>query len=509
MPCVLALDAGTTSVRAIVFDHDGRMRAVAQKEIRQIYPKPGWVEHDPQEIWSSQIAVAVEVLGRARIRPRDIAAVGITNQRETAVVWDRKTGEAIYNAIVWQDRRTAGACDALRAAGHEKAIQKRTGLLIDAYFSATKIAWILDHVPGARARAERGELAFGTVDSWLIWKLTSGQPVHVTDPGNASRTLLYNLHTGAWDRDLLKLFRIPASLLPEVRSSSEVYGEISTSLGLQGVPVAGVAGDQQAALFGQMCVQPGLAKNTYGTGCFLLQNIGTKPVASQQRLLTTVAWQIGKRREFALEGSVFVAGAVVQWLRDGLQLVRSAQEVDMLAASVPDSGGVFLVPAFTGLGAPHWDAYARGTIIGLTRDTSAAQIARAALEGVAFQTADLLDAMHADTGRKLTELRVDGGASRSEPMMQFQADLLGVPVVRPAVIETTALGAAYLAGLAIGFWKNTDAIATQWQVERTFEPKMPRARVAELRGRWKEALARAGNWEPKEKARRRRGPSVA
>jgi glycerol kinase len=500
MPYVLSLDAGTTSVRAIVFDHDGHMRAVAQKEIRQIYPQPGWVEHDPQEIWFSQISAAVEALGRARIRPSDIAAVGITNQRETAVVWDRKTGEAVYNAIVWQDRRTAGMCDQLREAGHEKTIQKRTGLLIDAYFSATKIAWILENVPGARAKAEAGELAFGTVDTWLIWKLTSGQHAHVTDPGNASRTMLYNIHTGAWDKELLKLFRIPASMLPEVRSSSEVYGEISTSLGLQGVPVAGVAGDQQAALFGQMCVKPGMAKNTYGTGCFLLQNIGTKPVPSKERLLTTVAWQIGKKREFALEGSVFIGGAVVQWLRDGLQLVRSAQEVDMLAASVPDSGGVFLVPAFAGLGAPHWDAYARGTMIGLTRDTTAAHVARAALEGIAYQVADLLDAMHADTGKKLTELRVDGGASRSEPLMQFQADLLGVPVVRPAVIETTALGAAYLAGLAVGYWKNAGAIATQWQVEKTFEPKMARARVQELRGRWNEALARAKDWEPKGKA---------
>lgn len=513
MPYILSLDAGTTSVRAIVFDHDGQIRAVAQKEIRQIFPKPGWVEHDPQEIWFSQIAVAVEALGRARIRPRDIAAVGITNQRETAIVWDRKTGDAIYNAIVWQDRRTAGACDALRAAGHEKMIQKKTGLLIDAYFSATKIAWILDNVPGARARAEKGELAFGTVDTWLIWKLTSADQQHVTDPSNASRTMLYNLHTGAWDKELLKLLRIPASMLPEVRTSSEIYGSISTSLGLQSVPVAGVAGDQQAALFGQMCVKPGLAKNTYGTGCFMLQNIGTKPVASKQRLLTTVAWQIGKKREFALEGSVFIGGAVVQWLRDGLQLVRSAKEVDMLAASVPDSGGVFLVPAFAGLGAPHWDAYARGTIIGLTRDSSAAHIARAALEGVAFQVADLLDAMHADTGKRLSELRVDGGACRSEPMMQFQADLLGVPVVRPAVIETTALGAAYLAGLAVEFWKNADAIATQWRVEKTFEPKMPRAQAAELRGRWNEALARAGNWEPKEKPSpnksRRRNPKAA
>ena len=496
MPYILALDAGTTSVRAIIFDHAGQIHAVAQQEIRQIFPQPGWVEHDPQEIWQKQIAVAVTALERARIRPCDIAGVGIANQRETSIVWDRDTGNAVYNAIVWQDRRTAGVCDQLRKAGHEGAIQKLTGLILDPYFSATKIAWILDHVPGARAQAEAGRLICGTVETWLIWKLTGGK-VHVTDPSNASRTMLFNLHTGAWDKELLELFSIPQNMLPTVRSSSEVYGEISAVPGLTSVVVAGAAGDQQAALFGQMCVQPGLAKNTYGTGCFLLQNIGTKPVTSKQRLLTTVAWKIGKKQEFALEGSVFIGGAIVQWLRDGLHLVRSAQEVDMLAASVPDSGGVILVPAFTGLGAPHWDAYARGMIIGLTRDTSAAHIARAALEGVAFQCADLIDAMYADTGKHLEELRVDGGASRSEPMLQFQADLLGVPVVRPAVVETTALGAAYLAGLAVGFWQNTDSIATHWQVEKVFEPMMPRAHVAELRGRWNEALGRAKNWEPK------------
>ncbi len=496
MPYILALDAGTTSVRAIIFDHAGQIRAVAQQEIRQIFPQPGWVEHDPQEIWQKQIAVAVSALERARIRPCDIAGVGIANQRETSIVWDRDTGNAVYNAIVWQDRRTAGMCDQLREAGHEGVIQKLAGLILDPYFSATKIAWILDHVPGARAQAEAGRLICGTVETWLIWKLTGGK-VHVTDPSNASRTMLFNLHTGAWDKGLLELFSIPQSMLPTVRSSSEVYGEISAAPGLTSMVVAGAAGDQQAALFGQMCVQPGLAKNTYGTGCFLLQNIGTKPVTSKQRLLTTVAWKIGNKQEFALEGSVFIGGAIVQWLRDGLHLVRSAQEVDMLAASVPDSGGVVLVPAFTGLGAPHWDAYARGMIIGLTRDTSAAHIARAALEGVAFQCADLIDAMYADTGKHLEELRVDGGASRSEPMLQFQADLLGVPVVRPAVVETTALGAAYLAGLAVGFWQNTDSIATHWQIEKVFEPTMPRVRVAELRGRWNEALGRAKNWEPK------------
>ena len=494
MRYILSLDAGTTSVRAIVFDAEGQVRAVAQKEIRQIFPQPGWVEQDPQEIWFTQLSVAVEALGRARIRPGDIAGLGITNQRETTVVWDRKTGDAVYNAIVWQDRRTAEACDQLRAAGHNPRINKRTGLLLDAYFSATKIAWILDHVPGVRARAEAGDLLFGTIDTWLIWKLTSGHHVHVTDPSNASRTLLYNIHTGRWDDELLKLFRIPAALLPEVRTSSEVYGEVSTSLGLQKVLIAGVAGDQQSALFGQMCVHPGQAKNTYGTGCFLLQNLGSRPITSRNRLLTSAACQIGKKREFALEGSVFIGGAVVQWLRDGLQLVRSADEVNLLANSTPNNGGVYLVPAFTGLGAPHWDPYARGAIIGITRDTSAAHIARAALEGVGFQVADLIDAMHADTGKPLKELRVDGGASHSAFMMQFQADLLQIPVIRPAVTETTALGAAYLAGLAVGYWKNLASISKQWRVEKIFEPKMPRAQVDEMRSRWNSALERAKDW---------------
>jgi glycerol kinase len=503
MQYILSLDAGTTSVRAIVFDPEGRVRAVAQKEIRQIFPHPGWVEQDPQEIWFTQLSVAVEALGRARIRPGDIAGLGITNQRETTVVWDRKTGEAVYNAIVWQDRRTAPACDRLRAAGHNPRINKRTGLLLDAYFSATKIAWILDHVPRARKRAEAGELLFGTIDTWLIWKLTSGQHVHVTDPSNASRTLLYNIHTGEWDRELLQLFQIPAALLPEVRTSSEVYGEVSTSLGLQKVPIAGAAGDQQSALFGQMCVHPGQAKNTYGTGCFLLQNLGAKPIASRHRLLTSAACRIGKKREFALEGSVFIGGAVVQWLRDGLQLVRSAEEVNLLANSTPDNGGVYLVPAFTGLGAPHWDPYARGAIIGITRDTSAAHIARAALEGVAFQVADLVDAMRADTGKALKELRVDGGASHSAFMMQFQADLLQIPVVRPAVTETTALGAAYLAGLAVGYWKNLESISKQWRIEKIFEPKMSRAQVDELRSRWNSAHQRSKDWAVSDPARKK------
>jgi glycerol kinase len=505
MSYILAFDSGTTSVRAIVFDRDGRILAVAQKEIRQIFPKPGWVEQDPQEIWFSQITVGVEALGRARIRPGDIAGLGITNQRETTVVWDRKTGDAVHNAIVWQDRRTAQACDELRAAGHDDFIRKRTGLLLDAYFSGTKIAWILDHVPGVRARAEAGELLFGTIDTWLIWKLTSGHQAHVTDPSNASRTLLYNIHTGKWDPELLKLFRIPASLLPEVRTSSEVYGEVSTSLGLQKVPIAGIAGDQQAALFGQMCVQAGQSKSTYGTGCFLLQNLGPKAITSKNRLLTSAACQIGRKREFALEGSIFIGGAVVQWLRDGLQLVRSAKEVDLLAESAPDNGGIYMVPAFAGLGAPHWDSYARGMIIGITRDTSAAHLARAALEGVAFQVADLIDAMHADTGRKLKELRVDGGATHSAFLMQFQADLLQIPVVRPAVTETTALGAAYLAGLAVGFWKNVESVAQQWKVEKVFEPKMPRAQVAALRARWNEAIGRAKDWEPRTTSARKPG----
>jgi len=495
MKYTLAFDAGTTSVRAIVFDQEGQIQAVAQKEIRQIFPKPGWVEQDPQEIWFTQMSVAVEALGRARIRPDDIAGIGITNQRETTIVWDRKTGDAVYNAIVWQDRRTAEACDQLRAAGHDKIINERTGLLLDSYFSGTKIEWILDSVPGVRARAEAGDLLFGTVDTWLIWKLTSGQNIHVTDPSNASRTLLYNIHTGRWDEQLLKLFRIPASLLPEVRTSSEVYGEVSTSLGLRKVLIAGIAGDQQAALFGQMCVNRGQAKNTYGTGCFLLQNLGSKPITSRNRLLMSAACQIGQKREFALEGSVFIGGAVVQWLRDGLRLVRSADEVNLLANSTPDNGGVYLVPAFAGLGAPHWDPYARGAIIGITRDTSAAHIARAALEGIAFQVADLIDAMHNDTGKRLKELRVDGGASHSEFLMQFQADLLQIPVVRPAVTETTALGVAYLAGLAVCYWKNIESVARQWKVEKVFKPKMARTEVEEIRSRWNGALERAKNWE--------------
>jgi glycerol kinase len=494
MPFILALDQGTTSSRAIVFDHDGAIKSVAQKEFTQIFPAAGWVEHDPQEIWASQIGVAVEALGRAHVRPKDLAAIGITNQRETTIVWDRETGEPVYNAIVWQDRRTADYCERLKAEGAGETIQAKTGLLIDAYFSASKIRWILDNVPGARARADAGKLAFGTVDAWLVWKLTSHSR-HITDVSNASRTMLFDIHTLRWDAELLRLFGIPASMLPDVRSSSEIYGNASTTLGIESVPIAGIAGDQQAALFGQMCRQPGMSKNTYGTGCFLLQNIGTTPTRSRQRLVTTVAWRIGERTEYALEGSVFIGGAVVQWIRDGLGLIRTAPEIEPLAASVPDNGGVYLVPAFAGLGAPHWDPYARGTIVGITRGTTAGHLARAALEGIAYQVADLLDAMAADAGIPLKELRVDGGAATNNTLMQFQADLLGVPVVRPAITETTALGAAYLAGLAVGFWPSVDAITGQWRVDRRFEPAMPQAAASLLRERWTAALERSKGWE--------------
>jgi glycerol kinase len=495
MSYVLALDEGTTSARAIVFDHDGAIRAVAQKEFTQHYPEPGWVEHDPNEIWAAQIGVAAEAIGRAGIGGKDVAAVGITNQRETAVVWDRDTGEPLCNAIVWQDRRTASLCDRLRAAGHEPMVRDRTGLVIDAYFSGTKVNWILDNVQGARQKAEAGKLAFGTVDSWLIWKLTGGK-LHVTDPSNASRTMLWNIHTRQWDADLLKMLNVPVSMLPEVKASSEVYGDITVGMG--GLPIAGIAGDQQAALFGQLCTEPGLTKNTYGTGCFMLQCTGTKAVTSSNKLVTTVAWTAGGRTDYALEGSVFIAGAVVQWLRDGLGLIRSAEEVNSLAGTVPDNGGVYLVPAFAGLGAPHWDAYARGTLTGITRGTTAGHIARAALESIAFQSADLLDAMRADAHYPVAELRVDGGACRSDLLMQFQADLLNVPVVRPAVTETTALGAAYLAGLAVGFWKSPAEIATQRKIERRFEPSMDAGRAKELRAHWARAVERAKGWVGKD-----------
>jgi glycerol kinase len=494
MPFILALDQGTTSSRAILFNHDGHIHQVAQREFRQLFPTPGWVEHDPEEIWESQLAVAREVMEKARISAGDIAAIGITNQRETAILWDRKTGQPIHNAIVWQDRRTAAFCDQLRRDGHEPTIQSKTGLVIDSYFSGSKIRWMLDQIPGARQRAERGELAFGTVDSWLLWKLTRGD-LHVTDVTNASRTMLYNLRTGQWDDELLNLLQIPRSMLPEVRSSSEVYGESSRELLGGLIPIAGIAGDQQAALFGQTCFTRGLAKNTYGTGCFMLMNVGTEPVRSQHQLLTTAAWQIDNQTEYALEGSVFVGGAVVQWLRDGLGIVKSAAEVEPLAASVNDSGGIYLVPAFAGLGAPHWDPYARGSIFGITRGTTAAHLARAALESIAFQVADVLDVMQKDSGIPIEELRVDGGAANNNLLLQFQADLLRVPVVRPKVTETTALGAAYLAGLATGFWKDRQDLSQHWQIERRFEPRLAESEAHRRRARWTEALRRSRGWE--------------
>jgi glycerol kinase len=494
MSFILALDQGTTSSRALVFDHDGNVCGVAQKEFRQIFPQPGLVEHDPEEIWASQVGVAMEAIARAGVTAADIAATGITNQRETTIVWDRRSGKPIHNAIVWQDRRTAGECDRLKAEGLEPLFRARTGLVLDAYFSGTKLAWILDHVPGARSRAEAGELAFGTVDSWLVWNLTRGER-HVTDPSNASRTLLFNIHEGVWDEELLELLRIPPALLPEVVPSSGVCGETAAGIFACAIPIAGIAGDQQAALFGQLCDRPGMVKNTYGTGCFMLMHTGNRPVVSGRNLLSTVACRIGGRTEYALEGSVFVAGAAVQWLRDGLRIIRTSAEVEALASSVPDNGGVYLVPAFAGLGAPHWDPYARGALFGLTRGSSAGHIARATLESIAFQTADLLEAMEEDSGTPLAELRVDGGATANALLMQFQADLLRCPVVRPRVRETTALGAAYLAGLAIGYWTDRAEIGRLWRAERTFTPAMEEGRARELRSRWGRALERTKGWE--------------
>jgi glycerol kinase len=491
---VLALDQGTTSSRALLFDGGGALVSLAQKEFTQFFPRPGWVEHDPREIWESQLAVAREALERAGLGASDVAAVGIANQRETAVVWERSTGRPVCPAIVWQDRRTADLCERLKREGKEDLVRERTGLLLDPYFSATKLAWILDHVPGARADAEAGRLAFGTVDSWLLWNLTGGA-LHATDVTNASRTLLWDIRRGAWDDELLAVFGIPRALLPEVRSSSEVYGTTDVLGGAIPIPLAGVAGDQQAALFGQACLRPGMAKNTYGTGCFLLMNTGTAPIASRHQLLTTPAWRIGGSTDYALEGSVFTGGAVVQWLRDGLGLVRSSPEIEALAASVPDAGGVLLVPAFTGLGAPHWDPYARGLLIGITRGTSAGHLARAALEGIAFQVADVLTAMEADSGVPLAELRVDGGAAANDLLLQLQADLMGVPVTRPALLETTALGAAFLAGLAVGLFRDLDDLAAHWRAERTFEPTMERGRAAEMRARWARAVERAKGWD--------------
>jgi glycerol kinase len=490
---ILAIDQGTTSSRAILFDRAGNIKAAAQREFTQHFPQPGWVEHDANEIWSTQAGVVTECVAKAGVDANQIAAIGITNQRETVVVWDRATGEPIHRAIVWQDRRTAGMCDDLKKDGVEPTIRQKTGLVLDAYFSGTKLKWLLDHVAGARRRAEAGQLAFGTIDTWLVWKLTGGA-VHITDASNASRTLLYNIHTCQWDDDLLKLLNVPRAVLPEVRASSERYADTAANLFGARVPVAGIAGDQQAALFGQMCLQPGMLKNTYGTGAFMVLNTGNQLVTSQNNLLTTIAWKINGQTTYALEGSVFIAGAVVQWLRDGLGLIRASAEIEQLAATVKDNGGVFLVPAFAGLGAPHWDPSARGTITGLTRGTTAGHLARAALESVAFQTADVLQAMEADSGISLRELRVDGGMTGNDLLMQFQSDILGIPLVRPKVRETTALGAAYLAGLAVGFWNGTEELQTQWQRDKEFHPAMDAARVAELKRHWREAVARAKGW---------------
>lgn len=486
---ILALDQGTSSSRAIVFDQQGQTKAVAQKEFTQIFPKPGWVEHNPMEIWSSQASVIAEAITSIDINGLDIAAIGITNQRETTIVWDAETGDPVYNAIVWQDRRTSEYCDMLKAQGLTDTIRSKTGLIIDAYFSATKIRWILENVPGAREKAEQGKLRFGTVDTWLIWMLTRGE-VHVTDVSNASRTMVYNIHDLCWDKELLELFGIPESMMPQVKSSSEVYGHTKTTLFAHEVPIAGIAGDQQAALFGQMCTEPGAVKNTYGTGCFLLMNSGEKPITSSNNLLTTIAWKIGDKVNYALEGSIFVAGSVVQWLRDGLGIIKSSSEVEELAASVEDNGGVYFVPALTGLGAPYWDQYAKGCLYGISRGTTAAHIARAALEGIAFQTMDIVNAMQKDAGISLAELKVDGGASRNNLLMQFQADILGTSVIRPQVTETTALGAAYLAGLAVGYWESIDHIKSQWAVDTAFTPSAPKEEVEALKAGWADAIGR-------------------
>ncbi|MBS1815381.1 MAG: glycerol kinase GlpK [Acidobacteria bacterium] len=492
---VLSLDQGTTSSRAILFDKQGQIVGTAQHEFTQIFPegKAGWVEHDPMEILTSQMSSAVEVLGKVGVRPRDVAAVGITNQRETVVVWDRETNKPVYNAIVWQDRRTAALCEKLTKEGHEDMVRNKTGLRLDPYFSGTKVAWILDNVPGVREKAEAGKLAFGTVDSWLIWNLTSGKR-HVTDRTNASRTLLYNIVEDKWDDDMLKLLNVPKSMMPEVVWSSEKLGPVSTTLGLEGVEIAGIAGDQQSALFGQLCVTPGMAKNTYGTGCFLLEHIGTEFKVSQNRLLTTLACSVDRKLEYAFEGSVFIGGAVVQWLRDGLKMFANSKDVEKTAATVKDSNGVIFVPAFTGLGAPHWDPYASGLMIGLGRGTEQGHIARAALESIALQVADLLEAMNKDTPVPLKALRVDGGASANDMMMQFQADVLGVPVIRPVLVETTAMGAAYLAGIAVGFWSGVDEIRKHQGDGRVFEPRADRADVQKLVSRWKQAVELSKGW---------------
>lgn len=490
---ILALDQGTTSSRSIVFDHSGNIISTAQKEFKQIFPQPGWVEHDAEEIWSTQMGTFAESVAKAGITMKDLSGIGITNQRETTVVWERSTSKPVYHAIVWQDRRTASFCDELKAAGLSKIIQEKTGLIIDAYFSATKLKWILDNVPGARGKAEKGNLAFGTIDTWLTWKLTGGN-VHVTDVSNASRTMLMNIHTGDWDEELLKIFNVPRQILPEIKPSSRIYGVTGNIVPDSRIPVAGMAGDQQAALFGQLCINPGMVKNTYGTGCFMLMNTGEKAIASNNNLLTTVAWQTDGKIQYALEGSVFIAGAVVQWLRDGLKIIRNSREVEQLAGSVNDSDGVYIVPAFAGLGAPHWNPYARGTIFGLTRGSSNAHIARAAIDSIAYQTYDVLKAMEADSGIRIAELRVDGGASVNDKLMQFQSDLLDCRVVRPAITETTALGAAYLAGLAVGFWKNLDDIQHQWKLEKEFKPSMQREIKDTLIGGWQRAVKATIAW---------------
>lgn len=490
---ILALDQGTTSSRAILFNHSGEIEYISQKSFEQIFPTPGWVEHDPNEIWSSQISVAAEIIAKAGISGLEVAAIGITNQRETTIVWDKETGEPIYNAIVWQDRRTSKYCDELKEEGHTDMIKKKTGLVLDAYFSATKLKWILDHVDGAREKAEAGKLCFGTVDTWLVWKLTRGK-MFITDVSNASRTMLLNIHSLDWDNELLELFNIPRAILPEVKQSSEIYGETATTLFSTKIPIAGIAGDQQAALFGQMCTTPGMVKNTYGTGCFLLMNTGKEAVESKNNLLTTVAWKINGEVNYALEGSVFVGGAAIQWLRDGLKLINSAEEINDLAKTVEDNGGVYFVPALTGLGAPYWDQYARGTIVGVTRGTTNGHIARATLEGIAFQVYDIVKAMEADSGRPSLELRVDGGASASDLLMQIQSDLFSVKITRPKTLETTALGAAYLAGLAVGYWKNIDEIQSQWIVDKDFHPQLEKEKSAQMVHFWHKAVKRSQNW---------------
>lgn len=493
MSYILALDQGTTSSRSIIFDHESRILAVGQKEFTQSYPQSGWVEHDPNEISRSQVETAIAALQNARLKASDISGIGITNQRETTIVWDRETGEPIHNAIVWQDRRTSNYCSQIREQ-YGNVIRTKTGLETDAYFSASKIRWLLDNIPGARGRAESGELAFGTVDTWLVWKLTNGR-LHVTDPSNASRTMLFNIETLEWDHELLEIFNIPHQMLPEVRSSSEIYGEVEAPSELAGISIAGIAGDQQAALFGQGCFREGDTKNTYGTGCFMLQNTGRTPVESKHRLLSTVAWQIGSVTEYALEGSVFIGGAVIQWLRDSLGIIRSSDDVEALANSVGDNGGVYFVPAFAGLGTPHWDQEARGLIIGLTRGTGKAHIARAALESICYQTADLLEAMENDSGIELHELRVDGGAVKNDSLLQFQADILQIPVIRAKTVETTSLGAAYLAGLAVGYWKSKADLAEHWQMDRLFEPSILRTEADSFKSRWRQAVRRSLNWE--------------